>query len=57
MSSFWLAGISICVRASGSVTEQPMPGADSQAPKYWMFDVAARSVWKVMRAEVPEVVS
>ena len=32
MSSIWLAGISIRVKASGIVTEQPEPGADSQLP-------------------------
>ncbi len=55
MSSVWQAGTSIWVRASGSVTEQPEPGADSQEPKYWMFTLLLASVWKVMRAELPEV--
>ena len=55
MSSSWEAGTSIWVRASGMVTEQPEPGADSQLPKYWMLTLLLCSVWKVMRAEDPEV--
>jgi len=35
MSSFWLAGINILVKASGRVTEHPDPGAGSQLPKYF----------------------
>jgi hypothetical protein len=55
MFSVWQAGDSICERASGMVTEQPEPGAVSQFPKYWMFTLLVASVWKVMRAAVPEV--
>ena len=55
MSSVWQAGISIWVRPSGRVTEQPEPGAVSHFPKYWMFTLLLASVWKVMRAEAPEV--
>jgi hypothetical protein len=33
MSSFWQAGANILVKATGRVTEHPLPGADSQAPK------------------------
>src|ERR1700722_2982887 len=44
ISSSWLAGTNIFVNAIGKVTEQPFPGADSQAPKkftltFWLLVV------------------
>ena len=55
MSSVWQAGTNILVKASGSVTEQPEPGADSQAPKYCTLTLLLLLVWNVMRAALPLV--